>query len=154
MNTMKAERKDKAPYTEKINIHVLPGWWVHSTLAYGDVSDPLKIYQSKDCVEKFIELIEEEVKRLYATFQQQPMIELTDVLKREHKATEKCHICLKEFNDPQNKKARDHCHYTGLYRRAVYKNCYLKYTKPHPQCVSQLEWLWRSFVHQETRKDV
>ena len=43
------------------------------------------------------------------------MIKLTDVLKREHKAAEKCHICLKEFNDPRNKKARDHSHYTGLY---------------------------------------
>ena len=36
------------------------------------------------------------------------MIKLTDVLKREHKAAEKCHICLKEFNDPRNRKARDH----------------------------------------------
>ena len=32
------------------------------------------------------------------------MIELTDALKREHQAAEKCHIYLKEFNDPQNKK--------------------------------------------------
>ena len=31
---------------------------------------------------KFVEYIEEEVKRLYATFPQQPMIELTDVLKK------------------------------------------------------------------------
>ena len=33
-------------------------------------------------MEKFVEYIEEEVKRLYATFPQQPMIELTDVLKK------------------------------------------------------------------------
>ena len=32
------------------------------------------------------------------------MTELSDVLKREHKAAERCHICPKEFNDPQNKK--------------------------------------------------
>ena len=68
------------------------------------------MYQAKDCVEKFVEDIEEEVKRLYATFPQQTMIDLTDVLKREHKAAKKCHNCLKEFNDPQNKKVRDHCH--------------------------------------------
>ena len=66
-------------------------------------------------MEKFVEHIEEEVKWLYAIFTQQPMIELTDVLKREHKAAEKCHICLKEFNDPRNRKARDHSRYTGLY---------------------------------------
>ena len=59
-------------------------------------------------MKKFVEHIEEEVKRLYATFPQQPMTELTDVLKREQEAAEKCLICLKEFDGPQNKKVRDH----------------------------------------------
>ena len=81
-------------------------------------------------MEKFVEHIEEEVKWLYAIFTQQPMIELTDVLKREHKAAEKCHICLKEFNDSQNKKIRDHCHYIGLYRGPAHNNCNLKYRIP------------------------
>ena len=40
--------------------------------------------------------------------------QLTDALKREHEAAKDCHICLKEFNDPHNKKVRNHCHYTGL----------------------------------------
>ena len=86
MNTMKTERKGKAPYTEKINTHVPLGWYAHSTFAYVDVSDPLKMYRGEDCVEKFVEYIEEEVKRLYETFPQQPMINLTDVLKRKHEA--------------------------------------------------------------------
>ena len=34
---------------------------VYTTFAYGDVSDPLKMYQGEDCVEKFAEYIEEEV---------------------------------------------------------------------------------------------
>ena len=59
MNRMKAGRKGKAPYTEKINTHVPLGWCVHSTFAYGDVSNPLKMYRDKDCVEKFVEYIEE-----------------------------------------------------------------------------------------------
>ena len=115
MNTMKTERKGKVPYPKKINTHVPSGWCVHSTFAHGDVADTLKIYRGKDCMEKFVEYIEEEVKRLYDTFLQQPMISLSDVLKREHEAAEKCHICLKEFNDPRNRKVRDHCHYTSLY---------------------------------------
>ena len=85
MNTMKTERKGKASYTEKINTHVPSGWCVHSTFAYGDVSDPLTMYQGKGCVEKFMEYIEEEVKRMYRTFPQQPTRELTAVLKRERK---------------------------------------------------------------------
>ena len=63
MNTMKAERKGKAPYTEKIDTHVPSGWCVHRTFAYGDVPDPLKMYRGKDCVKKFVEHIAEEVKK-------------------------------------------------------------------------------------------
>ena len=70
MNTIKSERKGKAPYMEKINMHVPSGWCVHSTFAYGDVPNPLKMYRGKDFVKKFVEYIEEEVNRLYATFQQ------------------------------------------------------------------------------------
>ena len=69
-----------------------------------------------NCVEEFIEHTEDEVKQLYATFPQQPMAEFTDVLKRKHEAAKKCHICLKEFNNPEDRKVRDHCHYTGLCR--------------------------------------
>ena len=81
-------------------------------------------------MEKFVEYIEEEVKRLYETFTRQPMTKLTDVQKREYEAAEKCHICLKEFNDPRNRKVRDQCHYTGLYRGAAHNNCHLKYRIP------------------------
>ena len=81
-------------------------------------------------MEKFVEYIEEEVKWLYETFPRQPMTGLTDSLKREHRAAEKCHICLKELNDPRNRKVRDHCHYTGLYRGAAHNNCNLKYRMP------------------------
>ena len=92
LNTMKAGRKGKALYMEKINTHAPSGWCVHSTFIYGDVSDPLKMYQGKDCMEKFVEYIEEEVRRLYETFPQQPMIRLTDVQTREHEAAEVSHL--------------------------------------------------------------
>ena len=58
------------------------------------------------------------------------MIKLTDVQKREHEAAEECHICLKEFNDPKNRRVRDHCHYMGEYRGAAHNNCNLKYKIP------------------------
>ena len=76
-------------------------------------------------MEKFVEYIEEEVKRLYETFPRHPMRKLIDKLKREHEPGEKCHICPKEFNDPRNRKVRDHCHYIDLYRRAAHNNCNL-----------------------------
>ena len=39
MNIMKAGRKGKAPYTEKISKHIPSGWCIHSTFAHGDVPD-------------------------------------------------------------------------------------------------------------------
>ena len=56
------------------------------------------------------------------------MTGLAGVLKREYQAAEKCHICLKKFNDPKNKKVRD-C-YTSLYQGATHNNCNLKYQIP------------------------
>ena len=73
---------------------------------------------------------------MYETFPQKPMIKLTDVLKREHEAAEKCHICLKEFNNPRNRKVRDHCNYTVEYRGTAHNNSNLKYKIPdHIQIV-------------------
>ena len=57
-------------YTEKIKTHLPSGWCVHSTFAYGGIPDLLKKYRGKDCVEKFLERIEEEINRLYETFPQ------------------------------------------------------------------------------------
>ena len=128
MKQMKMERKGS--YTEKFNTHIPSGWCVHSKFAYGEVPDPTKAYRGKDCVETFVDHVEKEVKRLYELYPQQPMIELTDVLKRKYEAAENCHICLKPFGDPENRKVRDHCHYTGLYRGAAHNNCNLKYRIP------------------------
>ena len=52
---------------------------------------------------------------MYETFPRQPMAKLTDVRKREHEAAEKCHICLKEFNDPRNRKVREITATTPVY---------------------------------------
>jgi len=53
------------------------------------------------------------------------------VLKREHFEAKTCHICLKPFNNPENRKVRDHCHFTGLYRGAAHNSCNLKYKIPN-----------------------
>ena len=128
---LKAEGKGEASYTEKLNTHVPSGWCVYSKFAYGDVPDPMTDYRGKDCVEQFVDYVEKEVKRLYELYPQQPMTELTEVLKGEYEAAESCHICLKPFDDPENRKVRDHCHYRGLYWDAAHNNCNLKYRIPN-----------------------
>ncbi|XP_057302746.1 uncharacterized protein LOC130636913 [Hydractinia symbiolongicarpus] len=117
--------------TKKLNKHVPSGWCTYSTFAYGSVPDPLTVYRGKDCVTRFVNHLEDEVKRLYNTYPQQPMLELTEVLRREHNEASECYICLKPFDDCENnRKVRDHCHYTGLYKGAAHNSCILKYNIP------------------------
>ena len=114
-----------------VNKHVPSGFCVYSKFAYGDVADPLKAYRGKDCVERFVDYIEMEVKRLYSLYPEQPMIPLTEVMQNEYEEASSCHICMKPFDNPdKNWKVRDHCHYTGLYRGAAHNNCNLKYKIP------------------------
>ena len=94
MTQIKTERKGKTAYTEKINPHVPSGWCVCSTFANQDVLDPTDMFRGKGYEEKFLEHTDDEVNRLYATFPQQPKTKLTDVLKREHEAADKWHICV------------------------------------------------------------
>lgn len=112
MNQMKITRKGKN-YAGKINMHVLS---VTSAFVYGVVFDPMRTDHCKDCVQTFVQNIEDEVKQWYVTCPQQQMTELTDTTKREHEAAEKCHIFLKVFahdeqqgdNYSENRKVRDY----------------------------------------------
>ena len=114
----------------RVNRHVPSGWCVYSKFAYGDVPDPLKLYHGKDCVKRFVDYIETEVKRLFS-YLEHPMLPLTKMLQREHEKATTCHICMKSFDDdPENYKVKDHCHYTGVYRGAAHNKCDLKYEIP------------------------
>ena len=50
----------------QVNKHVPSGFCVYSKFAYEDVPDLLKAYREKDCVERFVDHIEAEVKRLHS----------------------------------------------------------------------------------------
>ena len=99
-----------------------------------------------------MEHTQDKIKRLYPTFPLQPMTEITTaMLKRGHEAAEKCRqIYLKQFvnNEPRSdghpenmqslQNARDHYHYTALYRLAAHNNRNLKYqTRGHTPILFQ-----------------
>ena len=56
------------------------------------------------------------------------MISLTDEEKESHENQKFCYICKKRFTD-DNKKVKDHCHFTGKYRGAANNNCNMNYKK-------------------------
>ena len=95
----------------------------------------LRKYTGEDAMEKFVEWIEEDVKDI-ANIPDVEMIFGSDELKQFNDAT-KCWICNEEFDDTadekgyrKNEKVKDHCHYTGRFRRAAHNSCNLKYKKP------------------------
>ena len=51
--------------------------------------------------------------------------------KKDYDNQKVCYICKKEFdNNDNDKKVRDHCHYTGKYRGVAHNICNLRYKIP------------------------
>ena len=88
----------------------------------------LRKYTGEDAMEKFAEWIEEDVKEI-ANIPDVEMIISSDELKQFDEAT-KCWICNEEFDDTDDEKVKDHCHYTGRFRGAAHNSCNLNYKKP------------------------
>ena len=118
---------------------------VNSKFTYGGVEEkPLGLYRGEDCVEKFCEYVLNEPKRLYDMFPSKSMKKLTSEQWRDYNTAEKCHICMKPFEEEEkksenadgkeeynkSKKVRDYCHYTGDYRGAAHNGCNLRYKIP------------------------
>ena len=95
------------PYTNRGNEHAPSGWCVYSKFAYGEVSDPLKIYRGKDCIKTFCEYVKEKAYSMYYEFPEKPMDPLTRKQTKKYKEAKKCHICKKPFS-VGNYEVRDH----------------------------------------------
>ena len=124
-----APNKPEMSSTRGINVHQPSGWCMYSKFAYGKITSPLKQYRGRDCISKFCETIMAEAKRLYKSAPKKPMNKLTKEQTVEFKTAKECHICFKKFS-PNDRKVRDHCHYTGKYRGAAHSSCNLRYRIP------------------------
>ena len=113
-----------------VNVHTPSGWCVYSKFAYGEVDNPCSQYRGLDCVEKFCKHIISEAKRLHRSFPEKPMTPLTKSQIKEYSKARECHICFKSFGK-NDRKVRDHCHYSGLYRGAAHSSCNLQYKIPN-----------------------
>ena len=88
----------------------------------------LRSYTGEDAMEKFVEWLEKDVKEI-TNIPEVDMIFGKEEATRYKKET-KCWICKGEFKE-DDKKVRDHCHFTGRYRGAAHNSCNLKYRKPN-----------------------
>ena len=87
----------------------------------------------------FVEMLEEDIKKINEIPKKKKMI-MRETVSRDFRDATKCWICngsllptlrvkvhLRKKNE---KKVRDHCHFTGKYRKAAHNNCNLNYKKP------------------------
>ena len=89
----------------------------------------LRKYTGEDAMKKFVNWIEEDVKGI-ANIPDVKMMKLNpDEIKQFDEAT-KCWLCNEEFDDTDDEKVKNHCHYTGRFRGAAHNSCNLKYKKP------------------------
>ena len=64
-------------------------------------------------------------------FEEKEMIPLTNKEIKSYEKQRVCHIYKKKFcYDKNNKKVRDHCHYTGKFRGVAHSECNLRYKAP------------------------
>lgn len=84
-------------------------------------------YRGKDCVIKFIESIQKDVKRLHEVLVRNQPIVFTEQDEVNFIKASRCHICECLL---WSNKVRDHCHITGRYRGAAHRHCNLQYKIP------------------------
>ena len=124
------ENDPNKSYTTKINKHIPSGYSIFKHCSFDKSKNKLNYYRGDDCMEKFCkDLIEHSTKII--NYKKRKIILLTTEEKKDYDDQKVCYICKKEFdNNDNDKKARDHCHYTGKYRGAAHNICNLTYKIP------------------------
>ena len=99
-----------------------------------------KKYEDEDISLKFVENLENNIRKIHEQFKFQKKIILTEKDKKDFEKTKKCYACNKKFkkhyivkydkakdDEVEIKtviyKVTDHCHYTGKYRGAACPSC-------------------------------
>ena len=85
--------------------------------------------EDEDVAQKFVDMLECEIKRIYHQFGISKKMIFRDKELREFERSTECWICGRGFKK-DDIKVRDHCHYTGKYRGAAHNDCNLKCCKP------------------------
>ena len=137
-NIDSCEPDNRRSFTEKYQKHK-PCGFSYKIVCSEDISKFLPksllkqvLYRAKnadeDVAQIFVEKLEKDIYDIYQTFEKSKMI-YTRKDKEKFIKSEECWICEKGLAK-NDKKVRDHCHFTGKFRGAAHNDCNLKVKKP------------------------
>ena len=114
--------------TTEINKHTPSGYSLYTHCSFDKSKNKLDYYRGKNCMKKFCKDLRTHATKII-NYVKKKMIPLTTKAEIYHNKQKICYICKKEFdtNDEKYYKVRDHCHYTGKFRRAAHNICNLRY---------------------------
>ena len=118
-------------FTNKYQSH-RPCGFSYTIVCFNDqiYKEPV-IYRAKsedeDVSRIFVDCLERDIKKIHEEFDFAKKMIFTDGDRSEFKRVRECWICGDPLKDDR---VRDHCHFTGKYRRAAHKRCNLNFKKP------------------------
>ena len=98
--------------------------------SFKSIGNKHNVHRGKDCAKRFWESLREHAIKIINS-KKEKMKLLTKEQQESYENVKICHICKEKFEnnyvkDKKYRKVRDHCHYTGEYRRAAHSLCNLK----------------------------
>ena len=115
---------DDVSYTQKTHEHQASGFCYIVVSDVEDFNTPPVVYRGENAVEKFLQCLLVEEKRIRPILEHVVPMELSALDERSFQTATYCHICDEELGSDR---VRDHCHLTGKYRGAAHSDCNLNY---------------------------
>ena len=122
-------QNDRVAFTQKYQHHQPSGF------CYKIVGQNIKrcvlfrAAKNEDVSRKFVEMLEEDIKKIFKQFNFSKKMVISPQEQKDFLNAEFCWICQKKFKKDE-KKVRDHDHFTGKFRGAAHNKCNLQFKKP------------------------
>ena len=119
---------DNKSYTYKYQKHTACSFGYKVVCHYDQkYSGDVVIYRGKDCIEKFMKCMFEEVEKCQKIIRENfsKPLKMTNEDEESFNEATHCHICEKRYK-LDDVPVRDHCHITGKYRGSAHQTCNLK----------------------------
>ena len=131
------ENNDRsASSTEKTHEHQASGFSYILVSEVEDYNTPPVVYRGENAIDKFLECLLEEEKRIKTILKHVVPMQLSELEEVNFQNATHCHICEWELD---NLRVRDHCHLTGRFRGAAHSDCSLNYKFPIPLAFHNLK---------------